>query len=129
VKNKTENGYILIVDDSPESLKFLTDVVEESGASVLVALNGTKALEVIKEIVPDAILMDAVMPGMDGPTWVREALKQRPDVKVVFVSGYAEGAFGDSQAEIPNAIFLPKPFSLNQLTNTVYQQLNPQQVH
>ena len=64
------------------------------------------------------------MPGMDGPSWVREALKQRPDVRVVFVSGYAEESFGDAQASIPNSVFLPKPFSLNDLTETVKEQLH-----
>ena len=66
---------------------------------------------------------DVVMPGMDGPTWVREALKTRPDTRVIFVSGYAEGAFGEAQPEVPNSVFLPKPFSLRQLTDTVHAQL------
>ena len=77
----------------------------------------------------DVFVTDVVMPGMDGPTWVREALKERPDVRVVFVSGYAEGAFGDSQPKVENATFLPKPFSLNQLTDTVHQQLHQHQLH
>ena len=62
------------------------------------------------------------MPGLDGPTWVREALKKRPDVKVIFVSGYAEDSLADQQARIPNSVFLPKPFSLNQLAATVQEQ-------
>lgn len=72
----------------------------------------------------DVFVTDVVMPGMDGPSWVRQALKNRPDVRVVFVSGYAEGAFGDTQPAVPNSVFLPKPFSLNQLTDTVHQQLH-----
>ena len=64
------------------------------------------------------------MPGMDGPSWVREALKHRPDTRVVFVSGYAEGAFGEAEPDVPNSVFLPKPFSLSQLTETVHSQLN-----
>ena len=63
------------------------------------------------------------MPGQDGPTWVREALKTRPAVRVIFVSGYAEDSLQDSQARIPNSIFLPKPFSLVELTTTVQSQL------
>ncbi|WP_366140892.1 response regulator [uncultured Ruegeria sp.] len=67
---------------------------------------------------------DVVMPGMDGPTWVRQAMETRPDTRVVFVSGYTEGAFGDNGPEIANSTFLPKPFSLNQLTEAVFQQLS-----
>ena len=58
------------------------------------------------------------------PSWVREALKERPGVRVVFVSGYAEDSFGETQMKIPNSVFLPKPFSLSDLTETVHQQLN-----
>jgi two-component system cell cycle sensor histidine kinase/response regulator CckA len=62
------------------------------------------------------------MPGMDGPTWVREARKNRPDVRVVFVSGYAEDSFTNSNSDIPNSVFLPKPFSLSELTTMVQGQ-------
>jgi len=64
------------------------------------------------------------MPGMDGPSWVRQALKDRPGVRVVFVSGYAEDSFEEVQTRIPNSVFLPKPFSLNDLTDTVHNQLH-----
>jgi two-component system cell cycle sensor histidine kinase/response regulator CckA len=71
----------------------------------------------------DVFVTDVIMPGLDGPTWVREALKQRPATKVVFVSGYPEDAFDDGEAQIPDAVFLPKPFSLTALTQTVQGQL------
>ena len=54
----------------------------------------------------------------------RKALEDRPDTAVVFVSGYAEEHFADDQARIPNSTFLPKPFSLTQLTEAVFQHLN-----
>jgi two-component system cell cycle sensor histidine kinase/response regulator CckA len=56
---------------------------------------------------------------MDGPTWVAKAKEQRPDVKVIFVSGYAEESFTTEYGEISNASFLPKPFSLKQLIEMV----------
>ena len=71
----------------------------------------------------DLVLTDLIMPGMDGPSWVREALKERPSVRVVFISGYAEDAFGEGRGEIPNSVFLPKPFSLSELTETIQAQL------
>ena len=72
----------------------------------------------------DLFVTDVVMPGMDGPSWVRKALEVRPEVRVVFVSGYAEGALGDNNDVIPNSVFLPKPFSLSELAETVHRQLH-----
>jgi len=63
------------------------------------------------------------MPGRDGPSWVKEALVNRPDTRVVFVSGYAEDVLETQQASVPNSVFLPKPFSLERLTETVQKQL------
>ena len=80
------------------------------------------------ELNVDVFVTDVIMPGMDGPTWVREALTERPDTKVVFVSGYAEDAFGDEGPKILNSVFLPKPFSLNDLTLTVRSQMEELEV-
>lgn len=57
---------VLVVDDSPETLGLLTDALEEAEVTVLVALEGAKALALVDEVTPDVILMDAIMPGMDG---------------------------------------------------------------
>ncbi|MEQ8367182.1 MAG: hybrid sensor histidine kinase/response regulator, partial [Roseicyclus sp.] len=57
-------------------------------------------------------------------SWVRQAMEQRPDVKVVFVSGYAEDVMDGNKSAIPNSVFLAKPFSLNDLTETVQRQLH-----
>ena len=67
----------------------------------------------------DLFVTDVVMPGMDGPAWVRRAHLDRPEVKVVFMSGYAEDGLAEDQARVPNSVFLPKPFSLTDLTTTV----------
>ncbi len=63
------------------------------------------------------------MPGLDGPSWVREALVTRPGAKVIFMSGYAEDSLSEDQARIPHTVFLPKPFSLNDLSETVQAQI------
>ena len=57
---------VLVVDDTPESLSFLTDTLESEGITVLVATGGEACLTLVDEITPDLILMDAVMPGLDG---------------------------------------------------------------
>jgi two-component system cell cycle sensor histidine kinase/response regulator CckA len=61
---------------------------------------------------------------MDGPTWVAEALQARPNTAVVFVSGYAEDVFSEGRPPVPNSIFLPKPFSLSELTATVQNMMS-----
>jgi len=72
----------------------------------------------------DLFVTDVVMTGLDGPSWVREALNHRPQTKVVFVSVYAEDAFDDGTIGVPGSVFLPKPFSLTDLTETVRRQLH-----
>ncbi len=70
---------VLLVDDSPDALGFLTEALEASGYSVLIATSGHAALSIVARISPDLILLDAVMPGMDGFETCR-ALKAEPVV-------------------------------------------------
>ena len=67
----------------------------------------------------DLVVSDVVMPEMDGPTLLRELRKRHPELKVIFVSGYAEDAFRKNLQEGEQFSFLPKPFSLKQLVETV----------
>lgn len=117
---------MLLVEDEAPVRAFASRALRLRGYTVLEAESAEDALRTLEdpELTVDVFVTDVVMPGLDGPSWVREALKERPDVRVVFVSGYAEGAFSESQPVIPNSVFLPKPFSLNQLTDTVHQQLH-----
>ena len=69
------------------------------------------------------MLSDVIMPGLDGPAWVREAQQARPGAKVIFMSGYAEDAFVGGDSGIPHSAFLPKPFTLNELTQKVKDHL------
>ncbi|WP_430911628.1 response regulator transcription factor [Methylobacterium sp. sgz302541] len=83
---------ILVVDDSPDTLRFLTEAIERSGATVLIAVAGDLALAVVDEVTPDVILLDAVMPGMDGFETCRR-LKAKPHlagVPVIFMTGLSE---------------------------------------
>ncbi len=123
---KHGEGVVLLVEDEAPVRAFASRALRLRGYTVLEAESAEDALRTLEDpgLSVDVFVTDVVMPGMDGPSWVREALKDRPDVRVVFVSGYAEGAFNDSQPGVPNSVFLPKPFSLNQLTDTVHQQLH-----
>ncbi len=123
---KHGEGVVLLVEDEAPVRAFASRALRLRGYTVLEAESAEDALRTLEDpaLTVDVFVTDVVMPGMDGPSWVREALKERPDVRVVFVSGYAEGAFGEAQPAVPNSVFLPKPFSLNQLTDTVHQQLH-----
>lgn len=120
------DGVVLLVEDEAPVRAFASRALRLRGYTVLEADNAEDALDLLADpaIAVDVFVTDVVMPGMDGPSWVRLALKDRPNVRVVFVSGYAEGAFGDDGPEVPNSTFLPKPFSLSQLTETVNRQMH-----
>jgi len=119
------DGVVLLVEDEAPVRAFASRALKMRGYTVLEADSGEAALDILQreEVRVDLFVTDVIMPGMDGPTWVREARLIRPATKVVFMSGYAEGAFSDQQAEIPGSVFLPKPFSLIQLATAVQSQL------
>lgn len=115
------DGVVLLVEDEPPVRAFASRALQLRGYTVIEAESGEAALDLLADpqMRVDIFVSDVVMPGMDGPTWVRRALEDRPDVQVVFMSGYAEESFGEDQSGIPNSVFLPKPFSLSELTQTV----------
>ena len=118
-------GVVLLVEDEAPVRAFASRALRLRGYTVIEAESAEDALGILEDgdLRIDLFVTDVIMPGMDGPTWVREALRTRPDTKVVFVSGYAEDAFDDAEGVIPNSVFLPKPFSLNELASTVQKQM------
>ncbi|MCM2562439.1 ATP-binding protein [Lutimaribacter sp. EGI FJ00015] len=125
IATKPAEGVILLVEDEAPVRAFAARALRLRGYTVIEADSAEAALTVLKdpELSVDVFVTDVVMPGRDGPSWVREALQDRPSVQVVFVSGYAEESFGEVQRDMPNSVFLPKPFSLAELTDTVQQRL------
>ena len=119
------DGVVLLVEDEAPVRAFASRALRLKGYTVLEADSAEAALEMLDtdDLHVDIFVTDVIMPGMDGPTWVRKALKARPRTKVVFVSGYPEDAFDDGEEPIANAVFLPKPFSLTSLTQTVQTQM------
>ncbi len=118
-------GVVLLVEDEAPVRAFASRALRMRGFTVIEAENAEQALTLLDDTALDVdiFVTDVIMPGMDGPTWVSQALRARPDVRVVFVSGYSEDSISAHQARIPNSVFLPKPFSLSQLTQTVQKQL------
>ncbi|MBA1890079.1 response regulator, partial [Escherichia coli] len=89
--------------------------------SVIEAANGVEALEAFEENngKVDLVVSDVVMPEMDGPTLLKEMRSRNAELKIIFVSGYAEDAFEKSLPENQQFAFLPKPFTLTQLVAAV----------
>ena len=90
---------------------------------MLEAASGVEALQIIqaRQEPVDLVVSDVVMPEMDGPTLLGELRKLHPDLKVIFVSGYAEDTFRKNLPEGEEFNFLAKPFSLKQLVEAVKQ--------
>ncbi|WP_244492482.1 cell cycle histidine kinase CckA [Aureimonas sp. AU22] len=116
---------ILLVEDEDNVRAGNVRALKMRGYEVHEAASGIEALEVMEEIDGrvDLVVSDVVMPEMDGPTLLREMRKQRPDLKFIFVSGYAEDAFAKNLPEGEKFGFLPKPFSLRELAVAVKEAL------
>jgi two-component system cell cycle sensor histidine kinase/response regulator CckA len=109
------SGTVLLVEDEPMVRAVAERALTRHGYRVITADNGEEALEQLsKGEQIDLLVSDVVMPGMDGPTMVQEARKSRPDLKILFMSGYAEEQLRNS-IDIENVNFLPKPFSVTEL--------------
>ena len=108
---------VLVVDDEPDSLRMLTAALEGAELSVLVATSGQAALDLLSHILPDLILMDAVMPGIDGfETTAR--IKQRPElanVPVIFMTGLTESEHVVEAFEVGGVDYVRKPVNLMEL--------------
>jgi two-component system cell cycle sensor histidine kinase/response regulator CckA len=116
----TGEGKILLVEDE-EGLRALNARgLASRGYTVLEASNGVEAIEVLeREGHVDLVVSDVVMPEMDGPTLLKELRRRDPDLKVIFVSGYAEEAFAKNLPSNEQYAFLAKPFTLKQLVAEV----------
>jgi two-component system cell cycle sensor histidine kinase/response regulator CckA len=124
VADLTGQGTILLVEDE-EGLRALNARgLSSRGYKVLVAGNGVEALEVLAEHGHvDLVVSDVVMPEMDGPTLLRELRGRDANVKIIFVSGYAEEAFAKNLPTNEQYAFLAKPFTLKQLVAVVKETL------
>jgi DNA-binding NarL/FixJ family response regulator len=102
---------VLVVDDSPETLRLLTDALEDAGMTVLVAREGEHALSIVERVLPDIILMDAVMPGADGFATTRR-LKQNKamaHVPVIFMTGLSDSEHIIEGLEAGGVDYVTKP--------------------
>ena len=121
----TGSASILLVEDEEAVRAFAGRALSARGYKVHEAASGLEALDLMNGLSDpvDLVISDVVMPGMDGPTLMRELRRRQPDVKIIFISGYAEDAFQRNLPEDERFQFLPKPFSLKELATTVKETL------
>jgi DNA-binding response OmpR family regulator/DNA-binding CsgD family transcriptional regulator len=114
---EAQRDIVLVVDDSPETLSFLTEAIERSGATVLVAVAGDLALALVDEITPDVILLDAMMPGMDGFETCRrlKAKGHLAHVPVIFMTGLSETEHIVKGLEAGGVDYVTKPIAPDEI--------------
>ena len=112
---------LLIVDDEVAILEALTDILSVEGYEVATAANGAEGLKRAGEARPDLILLDLMMPVMDGQEMLRR-LKESPDLRSIPVVVMSAGRV--TKAELQGSRFLAKPFELDDLLDTVSAELN-----
>ncbi|HEY7299744.1 MAG TPA: response regulator [Xanthobacteraceae bacterium] len=117
----TGEGTILLVEDEQGLRALNARGLSSRGYTVVEAGNGVEAIEALERRGGkiDLVVSDVMMPEMDGPTLFKELRKRRPDIKIIFVSGYAEDAFQKNLPDGDQFDFLSKPFTLKQLVAQV----------
>ena len=121
----TGKGRILLVEDEVPVRLFSAKALINKGYDVIDVESGQAGLSVIKAEgkTIDLIITDVIMPGITGPAMVQEILKTYPDIKVIYISGYAEDVFINTYGVERGFHFLSKPYSLKQLAAKVKEVL------
>lgn len=107
----------LVVDDSPETLRLLTDALDGADMTVMVAMDGAAAMRIVDQITPDIILLDAVMPGMDGFETCRRLKRDAglSNVPVIFMTGLAETEHIVRGLEAGGVDYVTKPIVIEEM--------------
>ena len=107
----------LVVDDSPETLRLLTDALDSAGMTVMVALDGASAMRIVERITPDIILLDAVMPGMDGFETCRRLKRDAglSNVPVIFMTGLVDTEHIVRGLEAGGVDYVTKPVVIEEM--------------
>jgi len=116
----------LVVDDSPETLSYVSDVLEEASITALVARDGEQAISIVGRATPDVILMDAVMPGMDGFETCRrmKRIATVAHVPVIFMTGLRETEHVLHGFEAGGTDYVTKPISPTELIARIRAHLS-----
>lgn len=121
-----KKGMILVVDDSPDALSMLNDALDSVGFAVLVAMDGEQALTILDNIKPDLILLDAVMPQMDGFETCRKlkTIFHLVDLPVIFMTGLSDSESVIKGLEAGGVDYVSKPIKIDELIARIHVHIN-----
>jgi two-component system, response regulator, stage 0 sporulation protein F len=114
---------ILVIDDQPGIRRLLTEVLAEEGYGVDTAANGFEGIQKVKEAMPQLILMDMKMPGMDGIETLRELKKMGQADKVIMMTAYGELELVNQARELGAYAYITKPFDIIALCTIIREQI------
>jgi len=108
---------VLVVDDTPETLGFLTDTLDHAGYTVLIATDGEGALNLVDQITPDIVLLDAVMPGMNGFETCRRLKREKllAGLPIIFMTGLSETEHVVEGLAAGSVDYVTKPIVIEEL--------------
>jgi DNA-binding NarL/FixJ family response regulator len=117
---------VLVVDDTPETLGLLTDTLDHAGFTVLIATDGASALDLVDQITPDLVLMDAVMPDMDGFETCRRMKQEKllAHLPIVFMTGLSETEHVVQGLAAGGVDYVTKPIVIDELLARIRVHLN-----
>lgn len=115
------NKKILVVDDDPYILMSLEFLMQKNGYSVMVARNGREAMELVVQAHPDLVILDIMMPDVDGYAICRQIKtnEKLKDIIVVFLSAKTREADINKGLELGAAMYISKPFSTRELMKQI----------
>lgn len=117
ITDSKKRDIALVVDDSPETLRLLTDALDGAGMTVMVALDGASAMRIVDQITPDIVLLDAVMPGMNGFETCRRLKRDAglDNVPIIFMTGLAETEHIVHGLEAGGVDYVTKPIVVEEM--------------
>jgi DNA-binding response OmpR family regulator len=117
ITEQKKRDVALVVDDSPETLRLLTDALDGAGMTVMVALDGAAAMRIGDQITPDIVLLDAMMPGMDGFETCRRLKRDAglDHVPIIFMTGLAETEHIVRGLEAGGVDYVTKPIAVEEM--------------
>lgn len=118
--------FILLVEDEESVRTLLSKTLRSKGYNVIEVASGTNALKLMDDetFQVDLIVSDAVMPGLNGPAWIKAAREKRGRIKAIIMSGYAEESLDKKIKDLGDTVFLQKPFSTDILIKTIEKITN-----
>ncbi len=112
-------GKVLVVDDEIEVVQLLKDFLTSKGYEVYTALNGAEALALVKEVKPDIVLLDIIMPGMGGIDTLKEIKKIDPTTAVIMVTAVIDEELANRAVKLGAFDYITKPINIDYLETCV----------